>query len=171
VILKAEKFSVARCQFALPGGDVVTRSVVRHPGGVVVLPLLDERTLVLIRTYRPAVGSWLLELPAGTLEEGEEPSACALRELREETGYEAERIEPISSIYTAPGYSDEVLWAFAAWCRPTPSRQDLQPDERIEPVALDIGEAVELARSRRIRDGKTLAVLFLWMLKTGRSKP
>jgi ADP-ribose pyrophosphatase len=85
-----------------------------HPGAVVVLPLLDADTIVMIRNFRPSVGATLLELPAGTLEADEPAEACAGRELIEETGYRAGRIEPLVDFYTSPGVLSERMFAFVA---------------------------------------------------------
>src|SRR6266568_1275124 len=91
-----------------------TFQVVRHPGGVAVLPLHDDGTVTLIRQLRPAVNAHLLELPAGRLAPGEEPSACGLRELQEETGLSAARLMPLGFLHTSPGVFDEVIHLFAA---------------------------------------------------------
>ena len=95
-LLQAEKFNVVRLTCRMPDGRQADRTIVQHPGSVVILPLLDDGTVVLVRNYRPAVDGWLLELPAGTLEPPEPPADCAARELREETGYQAGSIEPLT---------------------------------------------------------------------------
>ncbi|HMB95086.1 MAG TPA: NUDIX hydrolase, partial [Tepidisphaeraceae bacterium] len=91
----------------------ITREVVVHPGAVVILPLLKDDQIVLIRNRRYAVGQILIELPAGTLEKGEPPMNCAGRELLEETGYLAGRIQPIGNFFTSPGILSEKMYAFA----------------------------------------------------------
>src|SRR3989338_8675740 len=85
------------------GGRRIVRETIRHPGAVVIIPLLDRSRLVFVRQYRRAVGQALLELPAGTRERGEHPSACARRELTEETGWRARRLHRLGQFYTAPG--------------------------------------------------------------------
>jgi ADP-ribose pyrophosphatase len=148
----------------LPNGHVTIREVVRHPGAVVVVPVLSGDRLVLVRQYRYPVGKVLLELPAGKLDPGEEPSTCARRELGEEIGMSARRWTPLGSLYTTPGFSDEVLHVFLA--------TDLQPqaglgpddDEFLEVSIMPKSEAFALARGGKIHDAKTLAGLFLWQL-------
>jgi len=98
----------------LPNGHVTQRDIVRHPGAVAIVPILGDGRVALIRQFRYATGKTLLEIPAGTLEQGEPPLECAARELREETGYEAEALEPLLSCFMAPGYSDEVIHFFVA---------------------------------------------------------
>jgi ADP-ribose pyrophosphatase len=98
----------------LPSGHVTQRDIVRHPGAVAIVPVLGNGRVALIRQYRYAAGKMLLEIPAGTPEQGELPLECAARELKEETGYEAEEIEPLLRCFMAPGYSDEVIHFFVA---------------------------------------------------------
>jgi ADP-ribose pyrophosphatase len=133
--------------------------VVRHPGGVGVLPLHGDGTVSLIRQARPAVGSPLLEIPAGRLSPEEDPEACGRRELAEETGLAAGVLEPLGSFYPSPGIFDEVIHLFLG--------RDLvqgtaRPErfEEIETFKVPAREALRMARDGRIRDGKTLAALF-----------
>ena len=111
-------------------GRVVQRDYIRYPGAAVVLPVLDDGSIVLIRNYRFAVDERLYELPAGVLEEGEDPAQCAERELAEETGYTAGRIEKLGRFYSTPGTTDEFLEAYLA-CDLTDGTQDLERYERI----------------------------------------
>jgi len=115
--------------------------------------------VILIRQYRHAAGGYLLEVPAGKLDPGEEPEACIARELAEEIGHKARRIEPLGSILTTPGFTDEVIWLFEA-SDLTPCESDLQDDEVIEPVSFGFDEALAMVRSGEIRDAKTTAALF-----------
>ena len=96
-------------------GSRTKREVVVHPGAVVVLPFVDDKTIVLIRNKRYAVGQLLVELPAGTLDPKEAPINCAGRELLEETGYLAKRLKPIGNFFTSPGILSEKMYAFAAY--------------------------------------------------------
>ncbi|HMV49396.1 MAG TPA: NUDIX hydrolase [Blastocatellia bacterium] len=150
-------------------GQTVTRAALRHPGICVIVPFLDEGRIALMHQYRYAADEVLWELPAGTLEGREEnarmvavetPEECAARELLEETGYEAGRLEKVCECYAMPGSSDELMHVFFAW--------DLQQREQ----ALDVGEviyeirgfSVEELRAMiyggEIRDAKTLIGLF-----------
>ncbi len=139
----------------LPNGRETKREVVEHKGAVAIVPLLPGNRVVLIRQWRHAVGEELLEIPAGTLEPGEDPLACAHRELAEETGYEASLLEPIASFYTSPGFTNERLHLFlATGLRPTERAPD--EDELIETVPVPWEQAMTMCTDGRIVDGKTL---------------
>lgn len=139
----------------LPNGHVTQRDIVRHPGAVAIIPILGDGKVVLVRQYRYAAGRELLEIPAGTLEEGEPPLECAARELTEETGYEAEELEPVLSCFMAPGYSDEVIHFFAARGL-TEVGADTEPDEDISVVPLDLAEVRRMIGENVIEDAKTI---------------
>ncbi len=136
-----------------------TDQVVRHPGGVAVLPLHEDGTVTLIRQLRPAVDAVMLELPAGRLSPGEEPAACGLRELAEETGLAARRFDPIGILHSSPGVFDEVIHLYLATdlTQGEPGQEDY---EDIECVRVMFSEALAMARDGRISDGKTIAALF-----------
>jgi ADP-ribose pyrophosphatase len=136
-----------------------TYQVVRHPGGVAVLPLHDDGTVTLIRQLRPAVGAVMLELPAGRLSPGEEPAACGLRELAEETGLVAARLAPLGFIYSSPGVFDEVIHLYLGTGL-SQAEANQEEYEDIESVRLPLAEAVRMARDGQISDGKTIAALF-----------
>jgi ADP-ribose pyrophosphatase len=139
----------------LPNGRETKREVVEHKGAVAIVPLLPGNRVVLIRQWRYAVEEELLEIPAGTLEPGEEPLACAHRELAEETGYRAARLEPIASFYTSPGFTNERLHLFlATGLEPAAIASD--EDELIEVVTIPWTEAMAMCADGRIVDGKTL---------------
>ena len=148
----------------LASGKEATREVVRHRGAVVVLPLHEDRRIELVRQYRYPMREVLLELPAGKLDPGEEPIACAGRELAEETGWKPIEIHELGSFFTTPGFTDEVLHAFVATpLEPAPEAvQD--PDEAIENVTMTIEDALAACRDGAIRDSKTIATLFLAQL-------
>ena len=148
----------------LPNGTETLREVVRHKGAVVVLPLHEDRKIEFVRQYRYPMGEVLLELPAGKLDPGEEPVACAGRELAEETGWKPVEIYELGSFFTTPGFTDEVLHAFIATpLEPAPEiAQD--PDEAIENVTMTVEEVLAACRNGAIRDSKTLATLFLAQL-------
>ena len=136
-----------------------TYQIVRHPGGVGVLPLHADGTVTLIRQLRPAADGKLLEIPAGRLSPGEEPTTCGGRELLEETGLKAGNLEPLGILHSSPGVFDEVIHLFLGWDL---LQGEAQPEsyEDIETVRLPLSEAVEMARDGRISDGKTIAALF-----------
>jgi len=98
----------------LPNGKEATREVVDHPGAVAVVPILKDGRIVLVRQYRYPIDSLTLEIPAGKLDLDESPDECVIRELREETGYETKNIQKVTSIYTAPGFSNEIIHVYIA---------------------------------------------------------
>ena len=152
----------------LPNGHRVPLEIVRHPGASAVAAIDEEGAVTLLRQYRHAVGGYLWEVPAGKLDPGEAPLACAARELREEAGVEAERLEPVGSIVTCPGFCDEVIHLFIATglCSAT---QDLGADEVIDAVRrVPLAEAMAMIRRGEIRDGKTIAALVQADLRHGR---
>ncbi len=161
LVYQGPRFDVHRVE--LPGreGRMVARDAVATASAVVVLPLLNAQTVVLIRNERFAVGQTLWELPAGTLEDGEDPRECAKRELIEEAGYNAARVEPIIDFYPSPGICTERMYAFLALDLEHVG-QDLDENERItvEPVALD--RSMQMVRDNTIRDGKTIATLLYY---------
>ena len=141
---------------------VVSREVVRHPGAVLIVPRLDGDRLALVRNYRVAVMQRLWELPAGTLEPGEPPEIAAGRELEEETGYRAARIEHLGDFYTSPGFCDELMRVYTAEKLEFVG-QRLEPHEDIEGGVVTVDEAMAMIDDGRIIDGKTIAALYLWM--------
>jgi ADP-ribose pyrophosphatase len=161
VLLRARRFTVERVPVPTRAGPPVPRERVVHPGSVVLLPRLDDGRVVLVENPRFAVGATLLELPAGTLEPGEAPLECARRELLEETGYRAARVEPLLSFFPAPGFCSERMHVFlATGLEPGPPRRE--ETELMENVELSLDEVVARIRDGRIIDGKTIAaVLYL----------
>jgi ADP-ribose pyrophosphatase len=157
-------FSVERRIYPGPGGGTLVRDVVVHPGAVTVLPLLDDGSLVMIHNFRHAVGRELLELPAGTLEPDESPTECAARELEEETGYRAGRIEPLCEFFTTPGITNERMLAFVA-SDLTKTSQDLQGGEQIRVEVMDQARVRKMLQAGQIEDGKTIAVLSTYFLR------
>ncbi|HCJ09823.1 MAG TPA: ADP-ribose pyrophosphatase [Clostridiales bacterium] len=147
----------------VPDGRTARREVVDHPGAVAVVPLTPGGEVILVRQYRYAVGEALLELPAGTLEPGEDPAACAARELLEETGRRPARLELLASVFSSPGFLSEVVHIYLAELEDEEAGVGPQPeeDERVEVVALPFAAAAAMAREGRLRDAKTVAGLLL----------
>lgn len=169
VLHRGAKFTLERLTLRTAGGGEVRREVVRHPGAVVILPLLrsetGERLVVLIRNDRPAVGESLWELPAGTREPGEPPETTAARELIEETGYESATLRPLCRFYTTPGLTDELMHAFLA----TDLRavgQALEADESITVHPLPARKVMDMISRGDILDGKSILTL-LWAASNG----
>lgn len=135
--------------------------VVAHPGAVVILPVVDDRTILMIRNRRHTVGHTLLELPAGTLERGEDPMNGAGRELQEETGHLAGRLQILNSFYSSPGILSEKMYAFVAYDLQR-TQMDLETGEEIEVVQVDLDDAIEWTRTGQIVDGKSIGTILLY---------
>lgn len=162
IVFTAKRFHIERRLLTRNDGGTESREVVVHPGAVVLLPLLDDGRIVLIKNERFSIGRVLWELPAGTLEANEPLELCAARELEEETGYRAESITPLFNFYPSPGISDERMYVFVARGL-VPTRQKLDPVERIEPVPTTVDEVLRMIKMGEIQDAKTIAsVLFWW---------
>ncbi len=142
-------------------GAQAIREICIHPGAVVILPLLPDGQVLLIRNHRYTVGQVLIELPAGTLEKGEDPMSCAGRELLEETGYLAGRLKPIGNFFSSPGILTEKLYAFAAY--DLEERQTaLEEGEDIQVMPVTWKKAFELIADGQIADAKTIATLLMF---------
>ena len=144
---------------ALPNGNTTTLAVLKHPGASAVVPFLDADTVIMLRQYRHAVGGTIWEVPAGKLDPGEEPAVCALRELQEETGYRAGRLQPLGKMLSAPGFSDEVIYLFAAH-ELEPGERRLEGNEVIETHEVALEQALGMIDRGEIIDAKTIAALF-----------
>jgi ADP-ribose pyrophosphatase len=142
-------------------GQPVRRDVILHPGAVAVLPLLDADHVCLLRNQRPNVGETLWEVPAGTLEPGEVVEKAAVRELAEETGYQAARWRKLAEFYPSPGVLSERTHLFLAE-ELTPGAMHLEVDEQLEPRVVTWSQALAWALDGTIRDAKTLVALLLW---------
>ena len=155
-----------------PDGSTGEMEMIRHPGAAAVLPVLSEPrsgdpNVLLIHQYRYAAGGAVWEVPAGRLEPGEDPAACARRELLEEAGVTSGRIEPLTTIYTTPGFTDETIHLFAAYDLTTAEHRR-ESDEFIEVVPLAMSRVLGMIRDGEIRDSKTLVtVLFFAGFRIG----
>jgi ADP-ribose pyrophosphatase len=142
-------------------GKRTQREVVAHGGAVCVLPLFPNETVLLIRNRRYAVGQVLLELPAGTLEKGEDPMNCAGRELLEETGYLAGKLKSLGNFFTSPGILSEKMYAYVAYDLEQ-SNAALEEGEEIELNPVPYEQAIQMIKDGRITDGKTIATLLIY---------
>ena len=167
------KFELISSEIAYQGHKLVVRSdrvrtpasivdldIIEHPGSVVLVPVDEKGRVLFVRQYRHAAAQEMLELPAGTLEPGEAPEICAAREIREEIGMAAASIQEIGAFYLAPGYSTEFMHVFlASGLSPAPLPPD--EDEFLSVETLPLAEALNLAKSGRLPDAKSLAALLL----------
>ncbi|MBW2094086.1 MAG: NUDIX hydrolase [Deltaproteobacteria bacterium] len=153
-------FKLIREKMRLPNGTTVDLDIIRHPGAAAMVPLKDDGSLVMVRQYRHAVGGYIWEIPAGTLDHGESPLECAKRELIEETGYAAERWEKLGAIIPVPGYSDEKIHIFLAGDLHA-SLQNLDSDEIIHVREVPFEKAFAMIEKGEIKDSKTITSLFL----------
>jgi len=144
----------------LPSGLTVELEVIRHPGAAAVVPVHTDQTVTLVHQYRHAGGGMHYEVPAGVLETGEAPEACAARELSEEVQLCATHLVPLTVIHTTPGFTDERIHLFLGTdLRPTHGQPD--QDEYIKVVRIPLSTAIEMTQDGRISDGKTICALHL----------
>ena len=159
-IFKGRVFDIERVQVRLPDNRQAYYEMVTHPGAVSIIPVDESGRILFVRQFRPAAWREVLELPAGTMEKGEDPMECAMRELREETGMGAYQLQELGAFFLAPGYSSEYLHMFLARdLYKAPLQADL--DEFLNVEAIASNKAMEMARKGEFKDGKTLAGLFL----------
>jgi ADP-ribose pyrophosphatase len=170
VLFEGHRFRVERAVQVTPDGAEHVREVVRHPGAVVILPLLDDGRVCFVRNYRVAVAETLIELPAGTLEPNEDPAETARRELAEETGYRASRIDHLLTFCMSPGILDERMHLYIAR-QLVAGPMALEPGEDIEPVLCTWDETLAMVRRGEIRDAKTLVGLLYYRALAARNRP
>ncbi len=153
-------------EVTLPGGRTVELDVVRHPGAAAIVPFVSDTEVLLLRQYRHCAGGEIWEVPAGKLD-GEPPEVCAARELEEEAGRRAGRLEHLATIWTTPGFTDEQIHLYAAFeLEPVPQR--LEPDEVIEVVPMALSRALERVWSGELADAKSALALLHAARRTGR---
>ncbi|WJH34265.1 NUDIX hydrolase [Paenibacillus aurantius] len=159
-IFKGKIISLQVDHVRLPNGEMATREIVRHPGAVCVLAVVNGRMLV-VEQYRKPLGRSQVEIPAGKLDPGEDPMEAARRELEEETGYRCGELKLISSFYTSPGFADELLHLYYAEGL-TAGEAHLDEDEFLDCEALTLEEAKRYMAEGRISDAKTITALYAW---------
>ena len=154
-------FNVSLDRIEMDSGVIALRETIRHPGAVAMIPVTAEGRLLLVTQYRHAAGRRLLELPAGTLEKGEEPIAAGAGELHEEVGQRPGRIEPIGGLFVAPGYTSEYIHLFVC-TELEPSKLDADDDEDIEVEERTREEALAAIESGEIADAKSIVGILRW---------
>lgn len=145
-------------EILLPNGNKGIREVVRHPGAVCVIPVTDEGEVIFVNQFRYAIGRVTIEVPAGKLEKGEDPTEAALRELSEETGITAGKIESLGAIYTSPAIIDEIIYMYIATDLKQ-GEQHLDEDEFVNVVKMPLSEAVDMVMHGKIMDAKTETIV------------
>ena len=158
-LYRGKRLLVEKKEYELPDGTLVEKVAV-HPGNAVaILPFRADGSCYLIRQYRFVIGEYILEAPAGTLNPGEDPLAAARRELIEETGFQAETFIPRGSIFTTPGFTDEVIYLYEAHGLTPSCLFQKDDDEIIELVRVGTDELPGMIRDGRIRDAKTISII------------
>jgi ADP-ribose pyrophosphatase len=157
-------------QVELPNGQIARREIVKHPGAVCLLAITAENKLLLVRQFRKALEKTILELPAGKLEQGEDPHVCAERELAEETGYRAKSLQHVVSFYTSPGFADEYIHLYRTSGLAKKGAVHLDADEFVEPVELTLAECFQCMQTGEICDAKTIVAIYLWQHQVMRER-
>jgi ADP-ribose pyrophosphatase len=158
-VFHGKVFSVT-ADSVLEGEKTYKREVVRHPGSAAILPAFEDGTVALVRQYRHPAVRYLLEVCAGTLDERERPEEAAARELEEEMGLVAGKLEKLSEFFVSPGYCEEKMWLYLATDL-TETAQNLEEDEAVEVVRLPLSRALEMITDGEIEDAKTIIGLML----------
>ncbi len=162
-IFQAKRFAIEEVEELLPDGSRLIRNIVRHPGAVVILPLVDNDHVCMIRTYRVAIDRWHLELPAGTLDKSLSPIETARQELKEETGYSASMLTHIHTFAMSPGILDEKMYFFVAECL-TAGDTARESGEQMDNTVFSWSQIDNLLRDKKIYDAKSLVCL-LWYMR------
>jgi ADP-ribose pyrophosphatase len=171
-LYKGKIFRLDRDTVRFPDGSEAEMDIARHPGASAIVPFMSDPQgenpqLLLLRQYRYAAGGYIYEVPAGRLDAGESPASCAVRELKEETGCTAERMEPLFTMFTTPGFTDEKIHVFMATGL-THGESAREADEFADVVIMALAEALELIRTGEIMDAKTaLSILYAAGFRTG----
>ncbi len=160
LIHRGRVFDIYTEKVALPNDVTTDLDIIRHPGASAIVPYVDEDKILMIRQYRYCVGGYIWEIPAGTLESGESPEACAKRELTEETGYTAKTWNKLGVITPVPAYSDEKIHLYMAG-KLTKTLTNLDEDEIIDVHQIPMDQAVAMIMDGRIQDAKTISAILM----------
>ncbi len=168
-VYQGNVFRLLRENVTLGNGVTIDLDIIHHPGASAIVPVSHRNEVVLIKQYRHAIGDFIWEIPAGTLNEDETPLECAKRELTEETGFSTDIWQPLGEITPVPGYSDERIYIFLA-TNLVPAKQNLDKDEILDVYEIGLDNAIEMIYKGLIQDGKTIAGLFMaihWFKEKG----
>lgn len=159
-IYKGKIINLRKDEVRIVSGKTSFREIVEHNGGVGLAVITEQGKMVLVRQFRKVLERDILEIPAGKIEMSEDPMVAAIRELKEETGYTAEKLEPIGKIYPSVGYTTELIYLYLCTGL-TPGETEFDDNESIEVEEYDLEELYKMALSGEIEDGKTLATVLL----------
>lgn len=166
-IFKGEIISLEKMVVKLPNGNIASREIVRHPGATVIVPITDDGYVIMVKQFRKPIEQVTLEMPAGKLDIGEDPLECARRELEEETGYSAEKMELVFSFYSTPGFCDEKMYVYVATklkageCKP-------DQDEFVSVEKVKINQLIKMIyEGNAITDAKSIIGAFVALKYTG----
>ena len=151
----------------LPNGKESKREIVKHPGAVAIIPVTKDGNIIFVKQFRKPLERSLIEIPAGKIEENEDPEITAVRELEEETGFTTDTLTYVASFYTSPGFADEIIHLYYTdQLRPLTERVEGDEDEFVEIVELSLEEAEQYVRDKKIYDAKTMyALLYIKLLR------
>lgn len=151
----------------LPNGKESKREIVKHPGAVAIIPVTKNGNMIFVKQFRKPLERSLIEIPAGKIEENEDPEITAVRELEEETGFTTDTLTYVASFYTSPGFADEIIHLYYTdQLRPLTERVEGDEDEFVEIVELSLEEAEQYVRDKKIYDAKTMyALLYIKLLR------
>ncbi len=155
---KKKKIFLITRKMTIPNGMKIEKDIILHPGAALIVPFLSPDKVVILRQYRSTINKYLYEFPAGTLEPGEQPAACARREIMEEAGYRAGKLKKVGMIYPVPGYSDEIIYIYRA-DKLSIQKETGDADEVLEPVIMTRAQIKKIFKAGKIVDGKTIAGL------------
>lgn len=164
-VFVADRYSINRVRYQTADGRPHTRDIIRHPGAVVILPVLPDGRIVMIENYRISLDRILLEVPAGTMEPGEAAEVTAARELIEETGFRAGKLQLLRVFYASPGICDEAMYLFLA-TELIAGAAEREAYEQIENKLITPSEANRMVREGSIQDAKTLVALLSYAAMT-----
>jgi ADP-ribose pyrophosphatase len=142
----------------LPNNHIIDLELIEHPGAAAIVPVDDDGNIIMVRQFRYATSGFILEIPAGKLDQAESPEICAGRELEEETGFRSSKLEPLGFIWTTPGFTNEKIWLYLA-LNLKETEQALEDNEVLSVEKVPAHKAIEDAKQGRISDSKTVCAL------------